>query len=239
MIAFSFVIFACFSGIDGLSIAPSKKIYSTRLLKPLFNSESGENTNVNIFGGSIVNDSNTIKTSISSNGDRMKDQAMKLRREAEEMEIALREEARAKGLPQEAIDKLIPLRSKSTAPSTSPQSTEDGKLVVKEARPKLPAAEIRKKLGYLNTGDAVRVTSELDRLKARGTIALWNSKDLSKANFQVNNLQLTSKTGIEPVSLRLDAVGFEYQKVFAIALISATILGVGSNYIGGQIGIYI
>jgi len=32
------------------------------------------------------------------------------------------------------------------------------------------ASEVRRKLGYLNTGDAVRMTSELDRLKGKGEV---------------------------------------------------------------------
>ena len=40
-------------------------------------------------------------------------------------------------------------------------------------------SEIRSKLGYLNIGDAVRFTSELDRIKSRGYIKLWNRYSLT------------------------------------------------------------
>ncbi len=39
-----------------------------------------------------------------------KDEAARLRQEAAELELALREEAREKGLPEEVINKLIPIR---------------------------------------------------------------------------------------------------------------------------------
>ncbi len=37
--------------------------------------------------------------------------------------------------------------------------------------------------------------------------------------FQSSVSQLTSKTGIEPVKLRLDDVGYNYQNVFVAALV--------------------
>lgn len=180
---------------------------------------------------------------------KMKDEAAKLRQEAAELEIAMREEARDKGLSQEVIDKLLPMRNQapskaavgsapsgSTAATGAASSSEGSTAVLEKPIQALSTSEVRTKLGYLNTGDAIRITSELDRLKSRGTINLWNCKDVSKANYAANSLQLTSKTGIEPVNLRLDAVGFEYQKVFVIALGIATVCGLGSTFIGGQIG---
>ena len=168
----------------------------------------------------------------------MKDQAAILRREAAELEIAMREEAREKGLPQEVIDKLIPLRSQTTtAPKASnPSSAATAVLDAPPIVAQKSSSEIRSKLGYLNSGDAVRFYSELERIKSKGSIRLWNSKDVSRASFAANVLQLTSKTGIEPVSLRLDAVGFEYQKVLGIAVILATVCALGSSFIGGQVG---
>lgn len=175
--------------------------------------------------------------SASSTNQRMKDQAAKLRREAAELEIAMREEAREKGLSQEVIDQLIPMRNQDTKPREAKKKGE-GMVAVADvaAVATLTPSEVRAKLGYLNTGDAVRITSELDRLKSRGALRLWNCKDVSKASFAANSLQLTSKTGIEPISLRLDAVGFEYQKVFVTALGIATVLGLASSFVGGQIG---
>lgn len=189
--------------------------------------------NSDMFGGStpspaVADDGrNSEETATSGSyfsNKNMKDQAATLRREAAELEIAMREEAREKGLPQEVIDKLIPMRSQTAAkPKTVEGSVlEASKTTVVSI---LPASEIREKLGYLNTGDAIRFTSELERLKSRGTIRLYGSKDVSKSTFAANAMQLTSKTGIEPVSLRLDAVGFEYQKVFVFALGFATVFG--------------
>ena len=179
------------------------------------------------------------KTNMFSN-KKMKDEAARLRQEAAELEIAMREEAREKGLSQEVIDKLLPLRnqtpSKPSASSADDSSSQESGTVLQKPSQTLSTTEVRNKLGYLNTGDAIRITSELDRLKSRGTISLWNCKDVSKANYAANSLQLTSKTGIEPVNLRLDAVGFEYQKVFIVALAIATICGLGSSFIGGQLG---
>jgi len=98
--------------------------------------------------------------------NKMRDQAAALRREAAELEISMREEAREKGLPQEVIDKLIPMRSQASKPAAAAQ----GAAVVAEAPAPVKATveDVRAKLGYLNTGDAVRFTSELDRLKQRG-----------------------------------------------------------------------
>jgi len=98
--------------------------------------------------------------------DRFKDEAAKLRQEAAEIELALREEARAKGVPEEMINKLIPIRAPplQTASKTLPN--------VKENYTELTAKEIRSKLGYLNTGDAVRMTSELERIKSNYVIKM-------------------------------------------------------------------
>ena len=41
--------------------------------------------------------------------------------------------------------------------------------------------------------------------------------------FQSSVTQLTSRTGIEPVKLRLDDVGYNYQNVFVAALVSQRI----------------
>lgn len=76
--------------------------------------------NSNMFGGETKT---TIKkTEVSSNStppptpvvkgrqsQKYEDQAALLRQEAADMEISMREEARAKGLPEEMINKLVPL----------------------------------------------------------------------------------------------------------------------------------
>lgn len=203
---------------------------------------------VDAFGGGPTPSTTTEETPVvvkepvvSTRTQKMEDQAAKLRREAAEMELALREEARAKGLPQEMIDKLVPMRGQIKKKVVNADGTvTDGSSVVEEEKPvvqTLTSSDVRKKLGYLNTGDPVRFTSELDRLKSKQVILKWNSNDLSQVkNFDVNNYQMKSKTSIEPVDLRLDDVGFEYQKVFIIALGLATVLGLGSTVVGGQLG---
>ena len=155
------------------------------------------------------------------------------------MEVALREEARAKGLPEEMINKLVPLRpSKPSSSSAKDSSSTSSSTSVIEKKP-LSAAEIKPKLGYLSPGDAVRFTSELDRLRSKGLISLWNSKDvnkLSKTDFQVSNGALKTRAKIDSVQLRLDDVGYKYQNVLLGAIVLGTVFGVGSSYIGGQIG---
>lgn len=159
------------------------------------------------------------------------DQAAKLRQEAADMEVAMREEARAKGLPEEMINKLIPLPRQAAAPKAAGTVLEEVKVVA------LTAQQIRSKLGYLNTGDAVRMSSELERIKSKGSIKLWNAKDIGiKPNFAVSNGQLTSRSKIDPLKLKLDDVGYAYQNVFVAALVIGGVLGVSSSFIGGQLG---
>lgn len=165
--------------------------------------------------------------------DSYKTQAAKLRQEAAEMEVALREEARAKGLPEEMINKLVPLRSPTQSSTAVLEAPAEVKLQT------LTASEIRAKLGYLNSGDAVRFTSELDRIRAKGILRLWNSKDLSKldaSDFVVSNAQLKNKGKIEAVKLKLDDVGFKYQNVLVGAIVIGTVCGLSSSAIGGQLG---
>jgi hypothetical protein len=78
--------------------------------------------------------------------DRFKEEAAKLRQEASEIEIALREEARVKGVPEEMINKLIPI----TIPRPTPQSASKTLQNAKENYTELPANTIRSKLGYLH-----------------------------------------------------------------------------------------
>ena len=171
--------------------------------------------------------------------------AERLRQEAAEMEIALREEARAKGLPEEMVNKLVPPPRMPGAPKSvssssgavTSESQEDGSTLVETKTNALSVADLRAKLGYLNTGDAIRITSELDRLKAKGNLRIWNSKKLdARPNFAVSNGQLTTKTKIDPIKLRLDDVGYNYQKVFGIALAIGTVFGLSSSTIGGELG---
>ena len=81
--------------------------------------------------------------------EKYKDEAQRLRKEAAEMEVSLREEARAKGLTEEMINKLIPLRSVTSVVAVSGAVAAKEEEIPKE---KFLATEIRSKLGYLNTG---------------------------------------------------------------------------------------
>lgn len=178
------------------------------------------------------------------------DAADALRREAEEMELALREEARSKGMPEEVINKLVPIRPQTKTKAAqkieekvtgvaAPKPVLSRSDVVEEvAEASVPSAEIRSKLGYLNTGDAVRITSELDRLKGKGTLRLWNSheKALTGARFSVNNMQLKEKAKIEPQQLKLDDVGYDYQKTFLVSLAVASTFGIASSLIPEDFG---
>lgn len=190
--------------------------------------------NADMFGGSSApaTTTTTEKTVLTTSDqvDRLKDEASRLRKEAEEMEVALREEARAKGLPEEMINKLIPLRGQTV------KKSDDGAVATKVEETPRTWREVRSKLGYLNSGDAVRITSELDRIKSKGFLRVWNSMDIGKATFRANDYQLKSKTGIEPAKLKLDDAGFNYQNVFIAAIGIATVLALSSSFIGGQLG---
>ena len=195
--------------------------------------------NANMFGGEKSAETESVVTAAVAaapaakgrQSQKYEDQAARLRQEAADMEVAMREEARAKGLPEEMINKLIPLPRQPSAPKA------EGSVLVEVKPVALTAAQVRTKLGYLNTGDAVRMSSELERIKQKGSINLWNAKDLGiKPNFAVSNGQLTSRTKIDPLKLKLDDVGYAYQNVFVAALIIGGVLGVSSSFIGGQLG---
>ena len=81
--------------------------------------------------------------------EKYKDEAQRLRKEAAEMEVSLREEARAKGLSEDMINKLIPLRSATAPVVSSPVAAKQEEEIPKE---KFLATEVRSKLGYLNAG---------------------------------------------------------------------------------------
>jgi len=161
----------------------------------------------------------------SNTASRFRDEAAKLRKEAAELEIALREEARSKGVPEEMINKLIPI-TVSKLTTNKKEKNHKGLL----------AKDIRNKLGFLTSGDAIRITSELDRLKENNIITKWNSKNLIEPYFDINNYQLKAKTNIDPVNLKLDDVGFVYQNVFIVAIVIGSVCGLSANFIGGQIG---
>jgi len=129
------------------------------------------------------NENKSVYYYTSKSVDRFKDEAAKLIQEAAEIELSLREEARAKGVPEEMINKLIPMRAPT--PLTASKALPN----LKENHRNLTAKEIRYNLGYLNTGDAIRMTSELERIKSKHVISKWNSKDLENPRFVVNNYQ--------------------------------------------------
>jgi len=206
-------------------------------------SSSSSSSNADMFGGpssssSVLTPPRSGATAGAAAKTLLTD-AAKLRQEAAEMEVALREEARARGLPEEMINKLVPLRSANVDAKASREAKkaaeEEEKQKAKDN--KMQAGDVRSKLGYLNAGDAVRVTSELDRIKSKGAISLWNSKVWPvKPEYSVNSYQLKAKANIDPKQLKLDDVGYNYQAVFGTALVFATVFGLSSSFIGGELG---
>lgn len=159
------------------------------------------------------------------------------------MEIAMREEARQKGLPEEVINKLIPMRPQT--PVKAPVATAaDGNTPavavepeVEEPKKRFSREDVLGKIGFLSIGNPIQFTNEMNELSARRYTKVWNSHDFgARPNFQLNSYQLTSKTGIDPKDLQLDGVGYNYQNVLVIAVIIGTVCGLASSYIGGQIG---
>ena len=182
-------------------------------------------------------------TTTSVQSGRLLTEAQKLRKEAADLEVALREEARAKGLPEELINKLVPLNSnkptKEAKQQLQQQSTQEKELSDSKIT-KQPMEKIRKRLGYLSPGDAVKFTTDLDRLKISGSLSLWNSVVLPSNTFNsVNEYQLQSKSNIDPKKLKLDDVGYDYQNVLVAALVIGSTLGLGSSFIGGQLGFFL
>mmetsp|Transcript_13049 Transcript_13049/g.14120 ORF Transcript_13049/g.14120 Transcript_13049/m.14120 type:complete len:438 (+) Transcript_13049:114-1427(+) len=176
----------------------------------------------------------------------LEDQAVLLRKEAEELEISLREEARAKGLPEEMINKLIPIRGKTTTPTTlttasTATATVQEKSLVQSSQPQVTFKEVKvdelkAKIGYLNVGDAVNFASSLNRLKASGYLRLWDSVDLSSEKYSASVGDLKFKANIEPANLKLDDVGYNYQNVLISAVIIGTVSALLSSAVGGQLG---
>jgi hypothetical protein len=137
------------------------------------------------------------------------------------------------------INKLIPIRSKtqsSVLPSSSPSSTDVKVSDTTESIKKLSRTEILNSLNYLSIGNPVKFSRQLNSLSAKKLLQVWNAIDLGKPSFQVNSLQLKSKTNIDPKDLKLDDVGYDYQKLLVTVVITATVLAFGSSFIGGQIG---
>ena len=186
--------------------------------------------------------------------------AQRLRKEATEMEIALREETLANNVHVPIaleISTAVVLKQQQTTTAVSGGT--------------LPVADLRSKMSYLSIGDAVRVSYELDRLKSKGRpptellsyvtllnltccsyhshsycisllpplnigdLRLWKSIELEqRPDFMVSDAQLTALTSIEPKDLSLDDVGFSDQKVLAAAMVMFAGFGMGSASIGGE-----
>lgn len=258
MIFFAFCFLATrFTKINSFSsVMHQKSMPNTRLY------ESSPNNNVDMFGGATketATESSTVATAGPTNSilqarSKLKDDAARLRQEAAELEVAMREEARTKGVPEEMINKLIPLRNPrpSTPPDSAvPQSTTS---LTPENLAKMPSMEISTtasnmepqsilsstllpQLGELKTGDPVQFSRQLKYLVGKRVISKWNTADIgNRPSFQANNYQFKSRADIDPKQLKLDDVGYDYQKVLVTAVIVATVLGFSSSYIGGQIG---
>ena len=216
-----------------------------------------------MFAASTVEKTNqtthqTVKPKFGTIADaqsRLTGEAARLRQEAAEMEIAMREEARQKGLPEEVINKLIPMRTQTPAVAPVPVvvSSSDGTPTTSSSSSSVTATteseaaggsskryskeEVLGKIGFLSMGNPIQFTNEINDLAARRYTSIWNSYDLgNRPSFQLNSYQLTSKTGIDPKDLQLDGVGYNYQNVLVIAVIIGTVCGLASSYIGGQIG---
>eukprot|EP00595_Chromulina_sp_UTEXLB2642_P002462 CAMPEP_0196763622 /NCGR_PEP_ID=MMETSP1095-20130614/4436_1 /TAXON_ID=96789 ORGANISM="Chromulina nebulosa, Strain UTEXLB2642" /NCGR_SAMPLE_ID=MMETSP1095 /ASSEMBLY_ACC=CAM_ASM_000446 /LENGTH=384 /DNA_ID=CAMNT_0042117219 /DNA_START=38 /DNA_END=1189 /DNA_ORIENTATION=+ len=190
--------------------------------------------NSDLFGGGKSVDklppSNEINLSTASQTDKLKEQAQQLRREAAELEVALREEARSKGLPEDVINKLVPLQSQTIEKKKTAVAVID-----KEPEVNLSSDEIRSKLGYLLVGDPIKFTTDLQRVKGRGFIKLWDSAKVN-TDYNVNTYQLTSRTNIDPIKLKLDEIGYDYKSFLGLAIIAGTISALASSQIGGQVG---
>eukprot|EP01031_Cornospumella_fuschlensis_P032481 gene32481-39270_t len=91
--------------------------------------------------------------------DRLKGAADRLRREAAAMEVALVEDAKAKGIPEEIIKQYVSIRQPSSKP------TEQVAPAKKAERVPSTPQEVRARLSYLPIGDAARMTSEMTKLK--------------------------------------------------------------------------
>jgi hypothetical protein len=154
-----------------LSLCYSFKFYPSKIRYGAVDNKSVLFSSTDLFSAPSPSEkekTESPKDSLSSKS-KMESKAAALRREALELEIAMREEAREKGLPQQVIDKLIPLSS-TTATKPKVQVNAEVQSTAVITKSSMSAADIRTKLGYLNTGDAIRFTSELDRLKQRGFV---------------------------------------------------------------------
>lgn len=194
----------------------------------LFSSDSPPKPAVPSDLQSLIGGAQVSSTSMAED---IRDEAARLRKEASDMEVAMREEARDRGLSEEMINKLIPLRA-TPAKKADESSSSSTTMLEKPVKIAATASDIRSKLGYLPVGDAVKMTSSLDRFKAKGLVSLWNSKDVSKESFLCSNSMLKSKTQIDAVKLKLDDVGYNYQNVFIVALGLGTFFALGSSFIG-------
>ena len=124
--------------------------------------------NAAIFSGNNREEENDSQTQVPTKikyQQKYVTMAQRLREEATEMEIALREDS----LVSSPVSTSIPLALEiSTATTLEQQYT-----TTTAAGGALPVADLRSKMSYLSIGDAVRVSYELDRLKSKGRISTY------------------------------------------------------------------
>jgi len=210
-------------------------------------------SNSDLFGGGGSDMSSRrppqLGVSGSAGAAALRDEATKLRQEAAEMEIALREEARSKGVPEELINKLIPIRqpkgvtmgtTESGGAEPAQQSTTTSTMLLEKPAAQSSSSsksqtpeELRAELGVFPTGNAVLFTQSLDRLKSKGLLRAWSSKPVP-VSFAVTQTTFKMKTGLEPQQLKLDSPGFNYVNTLGIAVAGATVCALASNQVGGQ-----
>jgi hypothetical protein len=170
--------------------------------------------------------------------DRIREEASRLRKEAEDLESALRDQARANGISEEMINQFLPARQ--AAANAGSQTKANPAAAPKEVVQTLSATELRAKLGYLPIGEAQRMSALLEQYKAKELLIHWNSQSTDESTpYQASNSWLTAKTSIDPIKLRLDDVGYNYQAVLLVAIATGTILALASSSVGGQLGFFL
>lgn len=159
-----------------------------------------------------------------------KQKAERLRQEAKDMESNLIEEARARGVPEDIINQYLPQKKNNTASSDGTKSSASVPLK------RISYEELMEKLQYVEIGDALKMTSAMDKLKLDRSVTLWNSKSIDGNSFSVSNSLLKIRTSIDPVQLKLDDVGYNYQNVLVVAIVLGTVLALSSSTVGGELG---
>lgn len=94
---------------NGPSLRPPKSYTQRSNSARYLLNENGDSSNTDMFGGPKASPPPLQRAA--DQNSKLLDEAARLRQEASEMEVALREEARAKGVPEDMINKLIPIRN--------------------------------------------------------------------------------------------------------------------------------